>query len=54
MVPFIELAPNGVARLVLLGNSVFPMGGPGVGAVHQPCERLDELCVARPHGSCRT
>jgi len=36
MVPFIELARrNGVERLVLLGNSVFPMGGPGVGAVHQ-------------------
>ena len=36
MVPFIELAHgNGVERLVLLSNSVFPMGGPGVGAVHQ-------------------
>lgn len=34
MVPFVELAhARGVHRLVLLGNSIFPRGGPGVGAV---------------------
>jgi uncharacterized protein YbjT (DUF2867 family) len=51
MVPFIELARrNGVARLVLLGNSVFPMGGPGVGAVHQALAEggLDDFVVLRP------
>ena len=51
MVPFIELARrNGVERLVLLGNSVFPMGGPGVGAVHQALAEggLDDFVVLRP------
>ena len=51
MVPFIELARrNGVERLVLLGNSVFPMGGPGVGAVHQALAEggPDDFVVLRP------
>ena len=51
MVPFIELARrNGVERLVLLSNSVFPMGGPGVGAVHQVLAEGDpnDFVVLRP------
>ena len=51
MVPFIELARgNGVERLVLLSNSVFPMGGPGVGAVHQALAEggPDDFVVLRP------
>ena len=51
MVPFIELARrSGVARLVLLSNSVFPMGGPGVGAVHQALAEggADDFVVLRP------
>jgi uncharacterized protein YbjT (DUF2867 family) len=51
MVPFIELARHsGVERLVLLSNSVFPMGGPGVGAVHQALAdgSDDDFVVLRP------
>lgn len=51
MVPFIELARrNGVERLVLLSNSVFSMGGPGVGAVHQALAEggPDDFVVLRP------
>jgi len=51
MVPFIELARrNGVARLVLLGNSGCPRGGAGVGAVHQALAEggLDDFVVLRP------
>jgi uncharacterized protein YbjT (DUF2867 family) len=51
MVPFIEFARHsGVERLVLLSNSVFPMGGPGVGAVHQALAdgSDDDFVVLRP------
>jgi len=51
MVPFIELARrNGFERLVLLSNSVFPMGGPGAGAVHQALAEggPDDFVVLRP------
>ena len=51
MVPFIELARRrGVERLVLLSNSVFAMGGPGVGVVHQVLARgnCGDFVVLRP------
>jgi uncharacterized protein YbjT (DUF2867 family) len=47
MIPFVELArARGVARLVLLGNSVFPRGGPGAGAVW--AKLADNDVVLRP------
>jgi uncharacterized protein YbjT (DUF2867 family) len=51
MMSFIEMARHGgVERLVLLSNSVFPMGGPGVGAVHQALAdgSDDDFVVLRP------
>jgi uncharacterized protein YbjT (DUF2867 family) len=47
MVPFVELAhARGVRRLILLGNSIFPRGGPGVGAVWAALS--DDDVVLRP------
>ena len=42
--------PQRRRRLVLLSNSVFPMGGPGVGAVHQALAEggADDFVVLRP------
>jgi uncharacterized protein YbjT (DUF2867 family) len=51
MVPFVNLARNrGIRRLVLLSNSVFPRGGPGVGAVHQALaeDGAEDFVVLRP------
>jgi uncharacterized protein YbjT (DUF2867 family) len=51
MVPFIELARDSdIERLVLLSNSVFPKGGPGVGVVHQALAESgrDDFVVLRP------
>ena len=47
MVPFVELAhARGLRRLVLLGNSVLPRGGPGVGTVWAAL--TDDDVVLRP------
>jgi len=50
MAPFLDRARDaGVRRVVLLSNSVFSRGGPGVGAVHQAvADMFDEWAVLRP------
>ncbi|MEV4440956.1 NAD(P)H-binding protein [Streptomyces sp. NPDC049577] len=50
MLPFLRQARSaGVRRVVLLGSSAIPAGGPGVGQVHEALPGLfDEWAVLRP------